>query len=137
MFSVSVMEKLFWKRIIEKKVIFLKALNNSKINSFLNQNIPSFSCVSQIICIYCSLTVYFSSFKESRNKGKHLDFFINETAFQRAEGKLHLFLITKNAQNMSNDKKIFHHLPQKSLRYTIFISFQSSSIWSLPSKLKS
>lgn len=126
--------KTILKKNNRKKVILLKALNNSKINPFLKQNIPSFSCLSQIICIYCSVTAYFSSLKGRRNEGKQLDFFVDEIAFRRAEGKLHLLLNKKKkVQNMSNDKKIFHHLPQKSVRYTIFISFQSSSIWSLPS----
>lgn len=106
--------KTILKKNNRKKVILLKALNNSKINPFLKQNIPSFSCLSQIICIYCSVTAYFSSLKGRRNEGKQLDFFIDEIAFRRAEGKLHLLLNKKKKSRICQmTRKSFITCPRK------------------------
>lgn len=87
--------------------------------------------LSQMICIYFPMTVFFSSFNGRKNEGKQLEFFLNETNFSRAKGKLHFLSNKKKSQNISNEKKIFYLLAQKSVTSTVFLSFQNISIWSL------
>lgn len=63
--------------------------------------------LSQIVFIYFTITAFPSLINSRKNEGKQLEFFLTETNFSRAKGKLHILSNKKKRQNKQIISKSF------------------------------